>query len=194
MADIEKTTVEAPENDSPTIEELKAQLAQERAANAKAKNRIDELCSNEGKLKKALREKQTIEEQEAQAKAEQAEAEKQRVSNLERELGIIKASNRYMRLGFDSDQAEKVATLEFDGDKDGWADVVDRHLINYKAELEKAIRAEYAAKMPTPQSGNSATVDYSKVIAEATAKGDMTAVVRAIREQAMQNGFDPTIH
>lgn len=193
MADIENVTAE--ENPSePTIEELKAQLAQERAANAKAKNRIDELCSNEGKLKKALREKQTAEEAEEAAKAERAEAERQRVSNLERELGIIKASNRYMSLGFDAEQAETVATLELDGDKDAWADAVNKHLINYKAELEKSIRAEYAAKMPTPQSGNSSTVDYSKVIADATARGDQMAVVRAIREQAMQNGFDPTIH
>lgn len=182
-------------NDELTVDQLKEQLAQAKAENAKLaadqakqKNRIDELCSNEGKLKKALREKQTAEEQEAAAKQEREEAEKLRVSNLERELGIMKATNRYMGLGF-GDRSETLATYEYDGDMDSWTDAVTKHLTGYKAQLEEAIRAEYAAKMPTPSSGNSSTVDYSKVIADAQAKGDTLAVARAIREQAEANGF-----
>ena len=104
--------------DELTVDQLKEQLAQAKAENAKlgaeaakAKNRIDELCSNEGKLKKALRERQTAEEREAEAKREREEAEKLRVSNLERELSIMKATNRYMGLGF-GDQSEQMATLE----------------------------------------------------------------------------------
>jgi chromosome segregation ATPase len=182
-------------NDELTVDQLKEQLAQAKAENAKLaadqakqKNRIDELCSNEGKLKKALREKQTAEEQEAAAKQEREEAEKLRVSNLERELGIMKATNRYMGLGF-GEQSETLATYEYDGDMDAWTDAVTKHLTGYKAQLEEAIRAEYAAKMPTPSSGNSSTVDYSKVIADAQASGDTLAVARAIREQAEANGF-----
>ena len=120
MADEVKTTV----TEEPTIEQLKEQLAQANAEKAKLaaeqakqKNRIDELCKNEGNLKKALREKQTAEEAEAEAKKEREEAEKQRVSNLERELGIMKATNRYMGLGF-GDISEQMATYEYDGDMD----------------------------------------------------------------------------
>lgn len=182
-------------NEEPTIDQLREQLAQANADKAKLaaeaakqKNRIDELCKNEGNLKKALREKQTAEEQEAAAKQEREEAEKQRVSNLEKELYIMKATNRYMGLGF-GDQSEALATYEHDGDMDAWTDAVTKHLTSYKAQLEEAIRAEYAAKMPTPSSGNSSTVDYSAVIADAQAKGDTLAVARAIREQAEANGF-----
>ena len=178
-----------------TVDQLKEQLAQAKAENAKLgaeaakqKNRIDELCSNEGKLKKALRERQTAEEQEAEAKREREEAEKARVSSLERQLYIMKATNRYMGLGF-GDQAETLATYECDGDMDSWTDAVTKHLTGYKAQLEEAIRAEYAAKMPTPSSGNSSTVDYSKLIADAQASGDTLTVAKYIREQAEANGF-----
>ena len=191
MADEAKVTT----TEELTVDQLKEQLAQAKAENAKLgaeaakqKNRIDELCSNEGKLKKALRERQTAEEQEAAAKQEKEEAEKLRVSNLERELGIMKATNRYMGLGF-GDESEKVATLEIDGDRDGWTEAVSKHLTAYKTKLEEAIRAEYAAKMPTPSSGNSSTVDYSKLIADAQASGDTLTVAKYIREQAQANGF-----
>ena len=190
MADEAKVTTE-----ELTVDQLKEQLAQMKAENAKlgadaakAKNRIDELCKNEGNLKKALREKQTAEEAAEAAKKEQEAAEKQRVSNLERELGIMKATNRYMGLGF-GDQSETLATYEYDGDMDSWTDAVTKHLTGYKAQLEEAIRAEYAAKMPTPSSGNSSTVDYTKLIADAQASGDTLTVAKYIREQAQANGF-----
>jgi len=190
MADEAKVTTE-----ELTVDQLKEQLAQAKAENAKlgaeaakAKNRIDELCKNEGNLKKALREKQTAEEAAEAAKKEQEAAEKQRVSNLERELGIMKATNRYMGLGF-GDQSETLATYEYDGDMDSWTDAVTKHLTGYKAQLEEAIRAEYAAKMPTPSSGNSSTVDYTKLIADAQASGDTLTVAKYIREQAQANGF-----
>lgn len=190
MADEAKVTPE-----ELTVDQLKEQLAQAKAENAKLgaeaakqKNRIDELCSNEGKLKKALREKQTAEEQEAAAKQEKEEAEKVRVSKLERELGIMKAATRYAKLGF-GDQSEQMATLEYDRDMDAWTDAVDKHMAAYKVSLEEAIRAEYATKMPVPSSGNSSTVDYSKLIADAQASGDTLAVAKFIREQAEANGF-----
>ena len=190
MADEAKVTTE-----ELTVDQLKEQLAQMKAENAKlgadaakAKNRINELCKNEGNLKKALREKQTAEEAAEAAKKEQEAAEKQRVSNLERELGIMKATNRYMGLGF-GDQSETLATYEYDGDMDSWTDAVTKHLTGYKAQLEEAIRAEYAAKMPTPSSGNSSTVDYTKLIADAQASGDTLTVAKYIREQAQANGF-----
>ena len=183
-----------------TVDQLKEQLAQAKAENAKlgaeaakAKNRIDELCSNEGKLKKALRERQTAEEAEAAAKQEKEEAEKLRVSNLERELGIMKAATRYAKLGF-GDQSEQMATYEYDRDMDAWTDAVDKHMAAYKVSLEEAIRAEYAKKMPVPSSGNSSTVDYSKLIADAQASGDTLTVAKYIREQAEANGFKTHEH
>lgn len=66
-----------------TVESLMAQLAQEKANNAKLKSDNDKLCTSEGNLRKQLRAKQTAEEQEAEAKAEQAAQRDAYVKELE---------------------------------------------------------------------------------------------------------------
>lgn len=66
-----------------TVESLMAQLAQEKAANAKLKSDNDKLCTSEGNLRKQLRAKQTAEEQEAEAKAEQQAQRDAYVKELE---------------------------------------------------------------------------------------------------------------
>ena len=55
---------------TPTVEELMAQLATEKADRAKEKQALDKALREKGELTKALRAKQTTEEQEAEAKAE----------------------------------------------------------------------------------------------------------------------------
>ena len=60
----------AQENNTPTVEELMAQLATERAEKEKYKSASDKASSEAAKYKKELRSKQTAEEQEAEAKAE----------------------------------------------------------------------------------------------------------------------------
>ena len=79
MADVTTQTTETQttevsgqqiESKQPTVEELMAQLATERAEKEKYKNRSDKASSEAAEYKKQLRSKQTAEEQEAEAKAE----------------------------------------------------------------------------------------------------------------------------
>lgn len=60
-----------PDEKEPTVEELMAQLAQERAEKAKLKNNFDKTSSELASTKKQLKAKQTAEEQEEEAKAYQ---------------------------------------------------------------------------------------------------------------------------
>ena len=66
----EPTTIQENETKTPTVEELMAQLASERAEKEKYKNASDKASSEAAQYKKQLRSKQTAEEQEAEAKAE----------------------------------------------------------------------------------------------------------------------------
>ena len=78
-----------------TVESLMAQLAQEKAANAKLKSDNDKLCTSEGNLRKQLRAKQTAEEQEAEAKAEQQAQRDAYVKELEKFKAVAESSERY---------------------------------------------------------------------------------------------------
>ena len=82
-----------PEEKEPTVEELMAQLAQERAVNAKLKNSFDKTSSELANTKKQLREKQSAEEQEEEAKKEAEEEHKKYVKGLEDTIRMTNATN-----------------------------------------------------------------------------------------------------
>ena len=105
-----------PEEKEPTVEELMAQLAQERANNAKLKNSFDKASSELANTKKQLREKQSAEEQEEEAKKEAAEEHKKYVQGLENTIKMTNATNRYLALGMSGDMAKDTAQAELDGD------------------------------------------------------------------------------
>lgn len=65
-----------PEEKEPTVEELMAQLAQERANSAKLQNDYNKASSEAANYRKQLKAKQTAEEQEEEAKKEAEEEHK----------------------------------------------------------------------------------------------------------------------
>ena len=67
----------------PTVEELMAQLAQERANSAKLQNDYNKASSEAANYRKQLKAKQTAEEQEEEAKREAEEEHKKYVKGLE---------------------------------------------------------------------------------------------------------------
>ena len=68
---------------TPSVEELLAQLAQERATNAQNKAALDKALKEKGELTKNLRAKMSAEEQEAEAKKAADEAKDARIQELE---------------------------------------------------------------------------------------------------------------
>ena len=85
----------AQENNAPTVEELMAQLATERAEKEKYKSASDKASSEAAKYKKELRSKQTAEEQEAEAKAEADKLRDEELESLRKELNHNKAVSAY---------------------------------------------------------------------------------------------------
>ena len=90
-----ETTPQADSDNKPTVEELLAQLAAERAANAKNKQALDKALKEKGDVTKALRAKQTAEEQEAEAKAEAERIQNEKYEATVKELNHIKAVAAY---------------------------------------------------------------------------------------------------
>lgn len=105
-----------PEEKEPTVEELMAQLAQERANSAKLQNDYNKASSEAANYRKQLKAKQTAEEQEEEAKREAEEEHKKYVQGLENTIKMTNATNRYLALGMSGDMAKDTAQAELDGD------------------------------------------------------------------------------
>ena len=119
MADVTNTTTEPttnnePQNEeqTPSVEELMAQLASERAEKEKYKNASDKASSEAAKYKKELRSKQTAEEQEAEAKAEAEKLQAEKFENMSKELNHMKAVNAYQKVIGDGKDIRRVGTRE----------------------------------------------------------------------------------
>lgn len=109
---------ENQEQKTPTIEELMAELAKERAANGKQKAALDKALKETGELKKSLRAKQTADEAaEADRKAQEQELQ-EKYEALLRENTLNRHSNSFKALGFTEEQATQAANALADGDTD----------------------------------------------------------------------------
>lgn len=170
-----------------TVESLMAQLAQEKAANAKLKSDNDKLCTSEGNLRKQLRAKQTAEEQEAEAKAEQQAQRDAYVKELEKFKAVAESSERYLGMGMPAEMARATATAEYEGSMDVVTGNITKFMAERDKQKESEIRAQYLAQMPTPQSGNVGQVDYSAQIKQAMDAGDSQAAILAILSQSAAN-------
>lgn len=178
---------EEPNPGEVTIEGLMAQLAQANALNAKLKADKDKICSSEANLRKQLRAKQTAEEQEAEAKAEQQAQHEEYVKSLEKFKAVTESSERYLSMGMDKDLARATATAEVEGAMDTVTSNLTKFMDERDKKKDEEIRAQYMAQMPIPQSGNVANVDYSSQIKNAMDAGDMQAAALAILQQADAN-------
>lgn len=171
-----------------TVELLMAQLAQANAANAKLKADNDKLCASEGNLRKQLRQKQTAEELEAEAKAEQEAQQKNYVAGLEKRLSIIEATNRYLDLGMEKELAEATAVAEIEGNRELVNANIKKYQADWRQKTEASLRAQLLKDMPVPSSGNQSQVDFSKQFQQAISAGDAQAAALAILQQAEANG------
>ena len=96
---------------TPSVDELLAQLAQERATNAQNKAALDKALKEKGELTKNLRAKMSAEEQEAEAKKAADEAKDARIQELESKFRTMDYSKRYMGIGMDEKTAETLSEM-----------------------------------------------------------------------------------
>lgn len=99
---------------TPTVEELVAQLAAERARSARLQNEKDTASSEAANFKKQLRAKMTADEQAEAAKSEAEAAKDARIQELESKFRLMDYSKRYMGVGMDEKSATELAELTGD--------------------------------------------------------------------------------
>lgn len=132
---------------TPTVEELMAQLAAEKAERAKGKQALDKALKEKGELTKALRAKQTTEEQEAEAKAEAERLQNEKYEETVKELNHIKAVNAYKSV---SDKSiEKLIAAVSDADHNTIAAIIE----NEKKAAVAEAQTEWIKSRPRVNTG-----------------------------------------
>lgn len=114
------------QNNAPTVEELMEQLKQANADRDKYKSANDKLSKEAAESKRALRAKQTAEEQEAEAKAEAERAAKEELENLRKELNHNKAVNAYRTIP-DDKMVENLIDAVSDADHIAIANIMEKY-------------------------------------------------------------------
>ena len=135
-----------PEEKEPTVEELMAQLAQERANSAKLQNDYNKASSEAANYRKQLKAKQTAEEQEEEAKKEAEEEHKKYVKGLE---DTIRMTNRYLAIGMSGEMAKDTAKAELENDMEK----VTENMSKFKDASIKAAESEWLKSRPEVNAG-----------------------------------------
>lgn len=167
---------------------LATELAKMKAELAKQKVNFDKVMSENGTLRKKLKEKQTAEEAELEAKAEAEAAEKERIANLERELNILHATEDYMAFGMDKETAKATAELEVDGKKSEVRAAIAKWQAEDRKAYEAEIKQKYLGEMANLHSGNNGQVDYIQEYNKALENGDRHSAILAQLQQGNING------
>jgi hypothetical protein len=143
------------DNDKPdvTIESLMAEIAQLKADGAKNKTALDKALKEKGEITKALRAKQTAEEQEEEAKREAEEQQKSYIAELENYKRTAEAKARYALQGMNEELATKAAEAEIANDYDALVKIQTQNTERIvKERLEQELKAR-----PQVNAGNGET-------------------------------------
>lgn len=149
--------------DTQTAESVNAQLAEAQAEIAKLKNSLSKANSEAADYKKQLRAKQTVQEQEDEAKREAKEQQDAYMKDLEQFKARTLAEKRYLLQGMSPEMADKAAQAEIDGDMDTLATIQKQHT---DAAL-KAAKAEWQKSIPEVNrgTGNAPTMTKDEIFA-----------------------------
>ena len=143
-----------PEN-TPSVEELMAQLAEAKAESQKYQNKYNQASNEAAESKKALRAKQTAEEREAEEKAEAQRKSDEEKEEMRKELNHIKAVAAYKNVS-DEKAVENLIEAISESDHASIALIIERE----KEKAVKAAKAEWQKTIPQPQFG---TGEYSSM-------------------------------
>ena len=147
------------------------------------KSLLDKANTEAADYKKKWRGALSEAERKAQDEKEKQTAMENELNQLRRDSKIAAYEKNYLGLGYDEKSAKEIAEAMFDGEMD----TVFMLQKKFQENKERAIKADMMKNMSTAPSGNQATVDYSKQIAEAQANGNMALAASLIRQQAEAN-------
>lgn len=148
------------QQETPTVEELMAQLAAERAEKEKYKNASDKASSEAANYKKQLRSKQTAEEQEAEAKAEADKLRDEELESLRKELNHNKAVSAYKAIT-DEKVVETLIEAVSESDHNAIAAIIE----NQKKAAVKEAQAEWLKSRPQANAGAYSSMTKEQIMA-----------------------------
>ena len=138
--------------ETPTVEELMAQLAEAKATGAKQKQALDKALREKGEITKALRAKQTAEERATEEKEEAERLQPQKYEQVEKELNHMKAVSAYKSLSTEK-AVENLIDAISDGDHNAVAALIENEVKSAVAKAE----AEWKKSRPRVNVGGSYT-------------------------------------
>ena len=137
-----------------TLEDLQAQLAEQRALNQQYKNAITKSNGEAAEWKRKFQARQTAEEKEADAKREAEELQQKEISDLRKELSTMKAIARYRGMGMDEKTATECAALEVENNNDGLMAKIAALMTSREEAAAKKAQEELLASRPDIKAGN----------------------------------------
>ena len=171
----ENQNIESTEN-TPSVDELMAELAKERAEKAKLKNSFDTASSELAATKKQLRTKMTAEEQEQEAKREADEAKDAKIQELESKFRTMDYSKRYMGIGMDEKTAESLSELTGElVDADKFFSALGKFITTSNKAAEESYRQELIKNNPDINAGSGGDTKNSLAEERAVSIGKRTA-------------------
>lgn len=160
-------------NNTPTVEELMEQLKQANADRDKYKSANDKLSKEAAENKRALRAKQTAEEQEAEAKAEAERATQEELERLRKELNHNKAVNAYKSIP-DDKMVESLIDAVSDADHNAIANIMEK----YATAKVKEAQAEWLKSRPQVNAGQYSSMTKEQIMAISDRSERMRAIAQ----------------
>lgn len=156
----QQTETKKVEDNTPTVEELMAQLATANAEKEKYKSASDKASSEAAKYKKELRSKQTAEEQEAEAKAEADKLRDEELESLRKELNHNKAVAAYKGINNEK-TVETLIDAVSESDHNAIAAIIE----NEKKAAVKEAQAEWLKSRPQANAGAYSSMTKEQIMA-----------------------------
>ena len=171
----ENQNIENAEN-TPSVDELMAELAKERAEKAKLKNSFDTASSELAATKKQLRTKMTAEEQIEEEKRLADEAKDAKIQELESKFRTMDYSKRYMGIGMDEKTAEALSELTGElADADKFFSALGKFITASNKAAEENYRQELIKNNPDINAGSGGDTKNSLAEERAVSIGKRTA-------------------
>lgn len=171
----ENQNIESAES-TPSVDELMAELAKERAEKAKLKNSFDTASSELAATKKQLRTKMTAEEQIEEEKRLADEAKDAKIQELESKFRTMDYSKRYMGIGMDEKTAESLSELTGElVDADKFFSALGKFITASNKAAEENYRQELIKNNPDINAGSGGDTKNSLAEERAVSIGKRTA-------------------
>lgn len=151
---------EQVESETPSLDALMAQLAQEKAEKEKLKAASDKASKEAAELKRQVRARQTAEEQEAEALAEAKRLEDEEKEAMRKELNHIKAVSAYKTIP-EEKTVESLIEAVSELDHAAIASIIEKE----KQAAVKIAQAEWMKTRPQVNSGQYSSMTKEQIMA-----------------------------